>query len=233
MQKPAAKPKKPITIDCIADLHGEFPILEGGDLLIIAGDITGSDHIKQWCAFYEWLKQQKYRKKIMIAGNHDGLLAQSISTKEAMTMIDMEDEDVEYLCDNGTELEGWTIWGSPWSLWFHGINPHCKNFTGSENHLTKKFEKIPHDIDILITHSPPYGVLDECRNGHVGSKYLYNWLKYVGRPYLHVFGHIHESHGQVEHFPTYDDKMMISVNASIMDGDYEAVNKPIRVTLQP
>ena len=30
-------------IDCISDLHGFFPKLEGGDLLIIAGDLTARD----------------------------------------------------------------------------------------------------------------------------------------------------------------------------------------------
>jgi len=35
-------------IDCISDLHGYYPELEGGDLLIIAGDLIGHfDRINQ------------------------------------------------------------------------------------------------------------------------------------------------------------------------------------------
>jgi hypothetical protein len=30
-------------IDCIADLHGHYPKLDGGDLLIICGDLTARD----------------------------------------------------------------------------------------------------------------------------------------------------------------------------------------------
>jgi len=50
-------------IDCIADLHGFYPELDGGDLLIIAGDITASDKSHQWVEFFKWLAAQDYQKK--------------------------------------------------------------------------------------------------------------------------------------------------------------------------
>ena len=58
-------------IDCIADLHGYFPDLEGGDLLIVAGDFSGSDNKYEYSEFLGWLNVQHYKKKIFIAGNHD------------------------------------------------------------------------------------------------------------------------------------------------------------------
>lgn len=208
-------------IDCISDLHGDYPKLEGGDLLIVAGDLTATDTHEEHIKFREWFVNQPYKKRIMISGNHDNLLQKEYRITS------------EYLCDSGTEFEGLKIWGSPWTKTFPGMNPKCKAFTvDTEEELFDKFELIPHHTEILITHSPPYGILDKVVEGYsVGSAALYNWLKYVERPKLHVFGHIHESFGQVEIFPTYKDKMMISVNASHVNERYEPVNKPIRVIL--
>ncbi len=212
-------------IDCISDLHGHFPKLEGGDLLIIAGDLTAADLPYQYELFFEWLKNQKYRKKIFISGNHDN---------QAMSQFDWF--DAEYLFDSGTEFEGLKVLGSPWTTKFIGINPKCCAFTvDHDNNLIDKFEKIPNDVDILITHSPAHLVLDKIKpriqprldiQNHVGSSYLHGALKYRFRPKLHVCGHIHEAYGQVEHFSG-----CISVNASLVNEHYEHVNKPIRIIL--
>lgn len=210
-------------IDLIADLHGNFPKLEGGDLLIVAGDLTARDLESEVALFDYWLHEQKYAAKIVIGGNHDNVLQQKRLKLQFGT----------YLEDSGCSFNGFKIWGSPWTKTFPGMNPHCKAFTfDKEDDLMDKFELIPHDTDILITHSPPYSVLDKVVEGFsVGSPALYNWLKYVERPKLHVFGHIHEAYGQVEVFPTYDDKMMISVNASLVNERYQPVNKPVRIIL--
>lgn len=54
--------------------------------------------------------------------------------------------------------------------------------------------------DVLVTHSPPYGILDESplkdESGHAGIPELAQWLAY--RPHdvkLHLFGHVHERGG--------------------------------------
>ncbi len=214
-------------IDAISDLHGHKPKLPGGDLLIIAGDLTASDKFVQYEMFFAWLKKQNYRKKVFIAGNHDN---------QAMTQFDWH--GAEYLCDSGTEFEGIKIWGSPWTKTFKGMNPECKAFTvDTEDALMDKFELIPHDTDILITHSPPYGILDHIpvmMDGsifHAGSAALFGWLKYVHRPRIHVFGHIHEAYGAEEVFATYNDKMMISINASHVNEKYKPVNEYVRIEL--
>jgi Icc-related predicted phosphoesterase len=215
-------------IDCISDLHGLYPTLEGGDLLIVAGDLTARDTEKQHAEFAYWLEKQKYRKKIVIAGNQDGLI-QNVKKSYAEKMF----PDATYLEDSGTEFDGLKIWGSPWSLWFPGINPKCISFICHEKKLADEYDKIPRDIDILITHTPAQGILDKTKDDrHVGSRALYCWLKYVGRPRLHVCGHIHEAYGQEKEFVSrHNDEMMLSVNCSIVNENYEHVNEPIRVIL--
>lgn len=221
-------------IDCIADLHGYMPDLKGGDLLIVGGDLTARHTPIETVEFLCWLEKQEYKKIIFIAGNHDTQLTDYNDVFFDGKIFNLKWSDkIEYLCDSSTEFEGLKIWGSPWTKTFKGMNPNCKAFTfDKEDDLMDKFELIPHDTDILITHSPPYSVLDKVVEGFsVGSPALYNWLKYVERPKLHVFGHIHEAYGQVEVFPTYDDKMMISVNASHVNERYQPVNKPVRIIL--
>jgi len=223
-------------IDCIADLHGHTPKLEGGDLLIVAGDLTARDLPYQHIEFGTWLAAQPYRKKIFIGGNHDGVM------EEWMPMVS---GDIEYLVDSGTEFEGLTIWGSPWTPWFKGVNPACKAFMKTDRKLISKWEKIPKKIDILITHGPAFGILDgiPLEDGtlyHVGSQSLYGWLNYVERrgwlnyverPRYHIFGHIHEAYGREEYFPTYEDNMMQSINCSHVNEFYEPVNDPVRIEL--
>jgi len=149
----------------------------------------------------------------------------------------VDDEYYTYLCDSGCEINGLKFWGSPWSSWFKDVNPDCKCFMEKDVDLSFYWEMIPTDTDILITHCPPYGILDaipQIMDGsmlHAGSKSLYNWLKHVGRPQYHIFGHIHEGYGTVEYFPTHNDKMMLSVNCSYVNEYYKPINKPIRIII--
>src|ERR1017187_2785954 len=224
-------------IDCMSDLHGELPILEGGDLLIIAGDCTSNDTIPAWNNFFNWVDKQNYRKKIMIAGNHDNFckswaVTGNFNDNEYEVMYPDEKRTIEYLCDSGTEFEGLKIHGSPWSLTFPGINPHCTAFTGTEEDLKAKFELIPDDIDILITHTPPKGVLDWNVHGkQCGSESLFKITRNLKNLKLFVFGHIHEAYSMIntnqilEGFPKIlASSLPIIVNASIMNEDYEPVN---------
>lgn len=210
-------------IDCISDLHGYLPKLEGGDLLIIAGDMTARDTEEEWGKFEHWLTEQNYEEKIIIAGNHDNFLN---SMDEDEMWQHWCRVGVTYLCDSFTEFRGLKIWASPWSLWFHGINPKCKAFTGSENDLQKKYDLIPNFpdfIDILITHGPPFGTLDECSNGSVGSKSLMKCITKV-LPEMVIFGHIHEQGGKY-----VQKEGVLYINGSIVDEKYRNVNPRRRI----
>ena len=215
-------------IDCIADLHGHYPKLDGGDLLIVAGDLTATHTEREFDDFWRWCCYQDYKAWVVIAGNHDSYL------QERPDFLKDCGEDFYYLCDSGTEFEGLKIWGSPWTRTFPSMNPHCKAFTlDTEEELAEKWKLIPVDTDILVTHSPAFGYLDKSSRGkgYLGSTSLRLRLKQLyerecGGIQLHVCGHIHEGYGQMG-----DPIVPMRVNASLLDEDYEAVNKPIRIEL--
>lgn len=216
-------------IDCISDLHGHYPELKGGDLLIVAGDLTSRDIGKEYEDFNTWLLCQEYKKKVVIPGNHDNFLIK----KDIAELVCM---GAEYLCDSGTEFEGLKIWGSPWSKRFKGMNSHCMAFTvDTEEEIQEKWKLIPDDINILVTHEPPFGILDGIPNKydgtlfHVGSTSLRNHVLNSDRfknLKLHVFGHIHENGGK-----TYETTLTKFVNASHVNERYKPVNKPVRIVL--
>lgn len=209
-------------IDCIADLHGFYPTLEGGDLLIVAGDLTAHDTLQEHSDVLNWIHKQHYRKKVVVAGNHDNFLQKHPNFYSRTT--------INYLCDSGTEFEGSKIWGSPWTKQFLGINPKCCAFTEEvEYWMEQHWEKIPEDIDILVTHSPPYGIRDETRNGELtGSGFLLLKVAEI-KPLIHCFGHIHENGGK-ETLISWENGTRF-INCSYVNEKYEPVNKPVRVIL--
>lgn len=223
-------------IDCVSDLHGNYPELEGGDLLIVAGDWTLTDSEENLRCFEGWLLSEgasKYKETIVIAGNHDNFAYEL--KRLALTPYLHTLPQVKYLCDSGTEFEGLKIWGSPWTLRFEGMNPNCMAFTvETEEDLAKKWALIPDDTDILVTHSPCWGMNDgphpEVR---YGSTSLLRRVVDIGvtKLKLHVCGHIHEGYGvfdirkwqkRVGESPT-----TVFVNASQVNEYYN----PVRVTL--
>jgi Icc-related predicted phosphoesterase len=225
-------------IDCISDLHGFYPKLEGGDLLIVAGDLTARDTQEEHYHFTEWALYQNYKRMIYIAGNHDNKVQEW--SKNGIWTYEDNGKKLEYLCDSDTEFEGLKIWGSPWTKTFKGMNPHCKAFTvDTEEELEQKWRKIPPHIDILITHEPPYGIFDQVDFSE-GDSSAYSVgshsLKYCVQmlmPKLHVFGHVHEGYGmQRPNLEFVDlDGYPIFVNASHVNERYKPVNKPIRIEL--
>lgn len=224
-------------IDCISDLHGFQPKLQGGDLLIVAGDLTAKDSIHEYAKFFGWLKKQDYENKVLIAGNHDGFMAkgwpqneeEAKDCAEIREFLDEGKEDFHYLCDSSCQIGPFKIWGSPWSLWFHGINPLCTAFTGHEHDLANKFCKIPRDTDILVTHTPPNGILDYSGDRYLGSHELRSRVlsrRLMPKLKLHVFGHIHEMGGCM-----FETTLSTFVNAAIMDESYKPTHKPRTVEL--
>jgi len=201
-------------IHAISDLHGFEPNLPGGDLLIIAGDCTACDGIDEWLAFFKWVDLQDYQKKVIVAGNHDNFL---VNRPDLAFFCggSFADSGIDYLLDSGIEFKGLKIWGSPWTDWFANVNPVCKAFMDKPDVLGEKFNLIPQDTDILITHTPPLYILD-CVGfkGSCGSPELtYAIPDSVS---LHIFGHIHDFGGK---WFIGDERLY--VNASVVNESYE------------
>lgn len=224
-------------IDCISDLHGYYPKLEGGDLLIVGGDLTASDDHKHINQFKDWVIGLDYSKIVIIAGNHDNWIQERFLINGDKPS--WNHSSLTYLEDCGTEFEALKIWGSPWTLTFEGMNPHCKAFTvDTEGELAEKWALIPDNVDILVTHCPPYGMLDQVMRENYEHGIAWDEFESTGshslglkiakiNPKLVVFGHIHE-HGA----KTIQGKGgCILVNASHVNERYEPVNKPVRVIL--
>ena len=204
-------------------MHGFLPDLPGGDILIVAGDLTASDELYQYEKFHDWALSMDYYYIVVVAGNHDNLLQKN------REIIGPLGGDIVYLEDSGWEYKGVKFWGSPWSSRFTGINPHCCAFTGkNDKEIAPKWDLIPSDTDILICHSPPYGVLDLTSRGkHVGSPSLQMALFTRLNPKLFVCAHIHEAYG-TEPPGGYIQK---AINASHVNERYQPVNPPIRIVL--
>lgn len=182
---------------CISDTHNKHTklALPACDILIHAGDFSGKGREKEIYAFLEWFASDKVpgTYKIFIAGNHDfGMESEERGAYEKRAL----ELGLIYLNDSGATINGIKIWGSPMTPWFHdwAFNRH----RGEE--IRKHWEMIPTDVDILITHGPPMGILDKTWRGqNVGCEELKKIIleeKKFHKLRLHVFGHIHEDKGQ-------------------------------------
>jgi Icc-related predicted phosphoesterase len=202
-------------IVCVSDTHlqvgNKFKIPDG-DVLIHAGDATPNGRLEHTAQFADWLSRQPHKHKLFVAGNHD--YAFQVQRGYAVQLI--EAAGARYLEDSGVIIDGRLFWGSPWQPEF--MNWAFNLPRGPE--LKRHWDLIPEGTDVLITHSPPLGILDMTDRGeYVGCEDLRDAVQRV-RPKLHVFGHIHESHGQERR----DDTLF--VNAAICDSRYRPGNKP-------
>lgn len=204
----------------ISDTHNKLDKVElpEANILIHAGDFTGRGTIDEVCRFAKHLEavKSRYNHVVIVPGNHDQLfetephLARSIIGSTATVLM-----------DSSIEIDGIVIYGTPYVPVFNGWA-----FERSDEFREVAFSNIP-KTDILISHSPPKGVLDivpreNYASESVGCEVLYKYIQRV-MPTLSVFGHIHESYGHAKiNGITY-------VNAAICNEKYRPTNKAIEL----
>jgi Icc-related predicted phosphoesterase len=203
---------------CVSDTHW-YPVkdvsIPDGDVLIHAGDLTGNGTFMQIRRAGEWLTTLPHKHKIVVAGNHDFLFEKDYNL--ARHALGDGFNGIQYLQDHVTVIDGVVFYGAPWSVyyndWAFGLHP------GRE--AKSRWDRIPDGIDVLVTHGPPKGIMDEAPNGYsLGCEELLQAVRRI-KPRLHVFGHIHHSHGVQKHGDT------LFVNAAICDEDYKHTQEPI------
>ena len=163
----------------ISDTHGchRQLTLPKGDVLLHAGDVCNQgdkNHIED---FLEWIKDLDFEHKILIRGNHD------IDLKTKTSLLDLEmPKGVIQLDHSGVEINDIPIWGIPFPL----------------NWRSRTWNTIPNNTQILMTHQPPYSILDNPPySPSIGNKKLLEKVKTI-QPKVHLFGHIHASYGKKE-----------------------------------
>jgi len=230
---------------CISDTHGLHRKMQHdiGSLinpnmdnyLIHAGDITNAGKEYDVSDFISWFQNIKgFDKKIFCCGNHD----LSFESKPSWLQHYINDEnlwqsDVIYLQDNYFKINSpefsrpIKIYGSPWQPTFFNW---AFNLPRRGDELRNKWNMIPDDTDILITHGPPHGILDFVadkrynESNNVGCEILLERVLEL-KPLIHVFGHIHGARG-VEVTPD-----TTFVNPCICTEGYAPIYKPIVIDL--
>ncbi len=188
----------------LSDTHSKHHVLRNlppADIIIHSGDISFAGSENEVMDFIEWFGGLPYKYKIFIAGNHDFCLFEA--------NIDGLPENCFYLCNSSITIEGVKFYGLPMFMEDSMSGDYDTNI-----------QKIPSDTNVLITHQPPYSILDYSANINHGDG---NLLEIVlkTQPKYHLFGHIHGAYGieKSEH-TTF-------VNAAILSENYELMYEPI------
>lgn len=234
-----------LKIVAISDLHGYLPeITESADILLLAGDISpleiqfNKPKMKVWLEtkFAYWIKSLPVDKVYMVAGNHDAYFENINPTNLTELKIQCDfkliylENDYVVHKHNGTE---YTIFGTPYCHIFGNNWP----FMRSEEYMTEKFKMIPDEVDIIISHDPPYGIgqvdqiLESRRKNReipesLGNPPLAEQLTKTNYKLL-VCGHIHSG----DHYPFEFNGGQV-VNVSIKDESYEPIYAPFYTIIE-
>ena len=203
----------------ISDTHGKHALLKlpKGDMIIHAGDISDQGAEREVREFLEWFSGLNYQYKIFIAGNHDFYFEKEPADKISKLIP----EGVTYLNDSGVTVNGIKVWGSPVTPWY--FNWAFNRHRGKA--IKKHWDLIPPDTNILVTHGPAYGALDQNRKGeHLGCKDLCEKITHSKIPF-HVCGHIHEGYGITHRLGTK------FINCSVLDERYRLAHAPVQFVI--
>ncbi|KAF9878495.1 calcineurin-like phosphoesterase [Colletotrichum karsti] len=185
-----------VSVVCVSDTHGTQPRLPPGDVLVHAGDLSVSGKREEVRETVDWIKRQPHRFKVVIAGNHDLCLDEDgeeevvdwgdvvyLNRSSATLKIPVEDSAGD------VKTREVRVYGSPYTP-KHGNWAFQYPRSAASNPFTGD---VPAGTDIMVTHAPPKGHMDDPK-GHWGCEKLLEEVWRV-RPRLHVFGHVHCGRG--------------------------------------
>jgi Icc-related predicted phosphoesterase len=182
-----------------------------GDILIHAGDFSlFGNSLSVLENFNSWLGTLPHRHKIVVPGNHEFVLEADPSRRALLS-------NATVLMNEGVTIEGLNVWGSP-------VTPLYSGAFGiwAAQQRRNLYDSIPEDTDVLITHGPPFGILDRADSSqpYSGCQELLDAAMRI-KPHLHVFGHVHSAAGI---FHTQDTTF---VNCAILTPDGDSLREPV------
>lgn len=192
----------------ISDTHGchhHISALPEADIIVHSGDFTMNGTEREVINFLNWFCDLPYAHKIFVSGNHDDILHGA--------SIEGLDSNVHYLCNSGIRIQGIKFYGVPMFMY------DC--ITGLQ---TQYYAVIPDDTDVLITHTPPLGILDFDDGINYGLQELRSKIESLNIK-AHLFGHIHVRHGM----KTIGE--VVYSNGAIMGPKYDKLNTPQIITI--
>lgn len=203
--------------------HNKVNVPEA-DLLIHSGDFTTQGTKAQVMSFIDWFSKLPHKHKCCIAGNHDLSFEDHHSARKGL-IKEFKNNNVYYLKDSSVVIEGLKIWGSPFTPFFFNWAFNLPRGKA----LADKWALIPDDTNILVTHGPPYGILDlvednlsnlgrDLHQGCLDLMYRVNQLKELK---AHCFGHLHLQGGN-----QLNINNLIFSNAAICTESYSPTNQP-------
>ena len=214
-------------IIAISDTHLQHDFkVPDGDILIHAGDATFIGDMDEIVRFNRWFSELPHKYKVFVPGNHDKMFESNEGFARSLI-----DNDVHVLINESIVIEGIKIYGSPWTPQFYDWAFMYRRGAPAK----ACWDLIPEDTDILVTHGPPHGILDETHyisyvgeNPHVGCEELFKAVKRI-KPRIHIFGHIHHAIGK--HVQEWEDSILNPPettefhNVAICNEKYKPKNK--------
>lgn len=196
---------KIIAISDTHNLHNSLVIPEC-DILIHAGDWSGKGRESECRNFAKWLQEQPAKHIVIVPGNHEVEFEENLPASKSWILDHCPKAII--LIEESVVIEGKKIYGSPITPYFFDwawnrsmredglAGDHRTGQIKNVGYIKPHWDKIPNDTDILVTHGPPFKILDLTPSGEfVGCQHLLEKVKEI-KPDIHIFGHIHCSHGE-------------------------------------
>jgi Icc-related predicted phosphoesterase len=208
-------------IVAISDTHNQLHkiTVPDGDVLIHAGDFGAAGNMEEWKRFLHDFSKLPHKHKLATFGNHD------VRNSSWLPMIKAEALylGIHILVDEAIKIKGVKFYMSPWvpqyGMWFW--------MRHRGEHIGRKWDNIPDDTDVLVTHGPPHGILDMSPYDHVhaGCEELRKRVDLMPKLKAHIFGHIHDGYGIVQMGQT------MFYNVAVCNERYTPDNPPTVINL--
>jgi 3',5'-cyclic AMP phosphodiesterase CpdA len=225
-------------------------VVPDGDVLIHAGDLTFTGVLEEVRAELKAISALPHRRKIVVPGNHDFFfderfmdghifrrwrIDRPISVQELLA----EFPDIDVLIDRSTMVGKYKVHGSPWQPAFYDWAFQFSAGEKGRQEAKMRWATIPLDTNILVTHTPPWGILDivDFEHRHQGDNRAGDYLlrtriEDLKQLRLHVFGHLHAGYGNIDlPLDGHGGEPTTFVNAALNTNSYVPLNKPIVIDL--